>query len=96
MSLYAVPDISFVVISKVNTSYIIMSFEYLEYLCYSDWVHYMSKLTPLSAETCLYKIPTGLWINDPTKWLGIEWPDVSYYLIETPGVFTRESMSLAG
>jgi len=52
----------------------------------------MSKLTALSAETCPYKIPAGSWINDPTKWPGIEWSDVSYYLIETPGLFKRESM----
>ena len=68
-----------------------MSFEYLECLCSSDQVRYMSKLTALSTETCPYKIPAGSWINDLTKWPSIEWPDVSYYLIETPSVFTRES-----
>jgi len=74
---------------RSHYSYIIMSFEYLECLCSSDRVRYMSKLTAQSVETCPYNIPTGSWIIDPQKCPGIEWSDVSYYLIETPGVFTR-------
>ena len=53
------------------------------------FMFFRSKLTALSAETCPYKIRAGWWINDCTKRTGIEWTDVSYYLIETPGVFTR-------
>ncbi|KAK2180565.1 hypothetical protein NP493_437g00005 [Ridgeia piscesae] len=69
-----------------------MSYGYLDDLSHSDRARYTPKLTALSAGTCPYKIPAGSWIDDPTKWPGIEWPDVAYYLIETPGVFTRESM----
>jgi len=69
-----------------------MSYGYLDELSHSDRARYTSKLTALSAGTCPYKIPAGSWIDDPTKWPEVEWPDVAYYLIETPGVFTRESM----
>jgi len=33
-----------------------------------------------------------LWQNDPTTWPTLEYPEVYTYLIDTPGVFTRESM----
>ena len=69
-----------------------MSFCYLEGLCRTDQTRYRQKLSALVIDTCPYKLPAGSWVDDPTKWPGIEWPDVSYYLIDTPGVFTRESM----
>ena len=69
-----------------------MSYRYLDDLSHSDRTRYTSKLTALSAGTCPYKIPAGSWIDDPTKWPGIEWPDVAYYLIETHRVCLREKV----
>ena len=41
---------------------------------------------------CPYQIPADSWENDPTKWPALEYPDIYHYLVETPGIFTRESM----
>ena len=66
-----------------------MSFCYLEVLCRTDQTRYRKKLPALLIDTCAYKLPAGSWVDDPTKWPGIEWPDVSYYFVDTSGVFTR-------
>ena len=69
-----------------------MSFCYLEVLCRTDQTRYRKKLSTMLVDTRAYKLSGGSWGDDPTKWPGIEWPDVSYYLVHTPGVFTGESM----
>ena len=73
-----------------------MWYGYLEDLSHSDRVRFstacMWKLTALSAWTCPCKILAGSWVDDPMKWPEIEWPDVAYHVIETPGGFSRESM----
>ena len=32
------------------------------------------------------------WVNDPTKWPALQWPDIHECLIETPNVYTREKL----
>ena len=50
---------------------------------------YLEKLGVLGLEECFYEMAADLWQDDPTT---LEYPEVYTYLIDTPGVFTRESM----
>ena len=43
-------------------------------------------------QICPYQLPGDAWIDNHTKWPSLEWPEVYDYLINTPGVFTREAM----
>jgi hypothetical protein len=61
---------------------------YVEYLQQDDPVafsRYNTKLSVLGLDVCPYNMPADLWINDPTKWPDVQWPDVYHYLTETPG-----------
>ena len=51
---------------------------------------YYNKLQDVDLDCSPYQIPSDAWKNDSTKWPDIEFPDIYVYLIETPGVFTRE------
>ena len=53
---------------------------------------YMKKLEDIGMDCCPYLLPGDVWENDPTKWPPLEYPELYTYLIETPGVFTREAM----
>ena len=53
---------------------------------------YLEKLKLVNLDLCPYQIPADSWKNDPTKWPALEYPDIYHYLVETPGIFTRESM----
>ena len=53
---------------------------------------YYKKLKDVDLDCCPHQIPFDTWKNDPTKWPDLEFPEIHVYLIETPGVFTRESM----
>jgi len=53
---------------------------------------YLEKLGVLGLEECPYEMAADLWQDDPTTWPTLEYPEVYTYLIDTPGVFTRESM----
>ena len=53
---------------------------------------FQEKLDAVGLDVSPYDIPADLWIDDPSKWPDLEWPEVHDYLINTPGVFTREAM----
>ncbi len=53
---------------------------------------YTEKLQAINFETCPYLLPADVWDNKPTSWPTLEWSEVYDYLINTPGVYTRESM----
>ncbi len=53
---------------------------------------YLKKLKISGQDKCPYQIPADCWLNEPTQWPSLEWPEVYEYLINTPGVYTRESM----
>ena len=53
---------------------------------------YYKKLKDADLDCCPYQFPSDSWKNDPTKWPDLDFPDIYVYLIEAPGVFTRESM----
>lgn len=71
-----------------------MSFDYYNNLPAEAKVRYKRKLDliGLTLDDCPYKQPRGTWSNDPTQWPEMEYGDLYTYLIDTPGVFTRESM----
>ena len=50
------------------------------------------KLKLVNLDLCPYLIPADSWKNDLTKWPALEYSDIYHYLVETPGIFTRESM----
>ena len=54
---------------------------------------YKKKLQLLDLETCPYLLPADSWIDDPTQWPELEWPEVHEYLLNTPGIFTKEAMN---
>lgn len=43
-------------------------------------------------ERCPYQLPADVWVDDPTKWPELEWPEVCSYLINSPGIYTKEAM----
>ena len=57
---------------------------------------YAAKLATIEMECCPYQLPADAWVNDPTHWPPLEWPEVYIYLIDTPVVFMRESMKKLG
>ena len=54
--------------------------------------HYSEKLKLVNLDLYPYQIPADSSKNDPTKWPALEYPDIYHYLVETPDVFTKESM----
>ena len=39
---------------------------------------------------CPHKLPADVWMDDPTQWSPLSYPDLYLYLIKTPGVYTQE------
>ena len=63
-----------------------MSYEYSEKLNSVARERYLAKLQAAGLESCPYKEEAGRWINDPTKWPDVQYPDIYCYLVETPGI----------
>ncbi|KAM9343927.1 uncharacterized protein KZ484_016301 [Pholidichthys leucotaenia] len=61
-----------------------MACDYIEKLDESARLRYQEKLTASGLTGCPYKLPAGKWVNDPTRWPAVQWPDVYSYLIDTP------------
>lgn len=53
---------------------------------------YKEKLDGVGLDVSPYDIAADAWIDDPSRWPDLEWPEVHDYLINSPGVFTREAM----
>ena len=67
---------------------------YLETLTGSNYNDYMQKLR-LQDGTSLpdpYSIPANMWVDDRKQWPHLEWPAIYHYLIDTPSVYTKESL----
>jgi hypothetical protein len=39
-----------------------------------------------------FKLQSNEWVNDPSRWPAVEFGQIYTYLIESPGIFTRERM----
>ena len=64
-----------------------MSFTYFDDLDSIAKSRYLSKLSLIGLNECPYKLPAGVWKNDPSKWPMVEYGDIHNYLIDTPGLF---------
>ena len=68
--------------------------EYLKSLEPNDAQYYIKKLTLMTGE-CLpdpYTLAVEEWEENINKFPDITWRDVTEYLIETPSLYTKESM----
>ena len=65
-----------------------MAYEYFDQLDGVSRERYVTKLAAagLDLESCPYRLEGGVWINDPTKWPDVQFPDIYSYLVESPGI----------
>ena len=61
------------------------SYAYESTLSTENLARYNLKKTVAGLALCPYKTPSGSWINNPTSWVNLEWPEVYDYLVNTPG-----------
>ncbi len=57
---------------------------YITSLPIDDRKRYIEKIKELG-NVCPYSLPEEQWVNDPTQWPEVTYPDIFSYLIETPG-----------
>ena len=62
-----------------------MSYDYHYNLGNDAKVRYEQKLALVGLDQCPYKLPSDVWVEDPTKWPELEYPDLYNYLVNTPG-----------
>ena len=62
-----------------------MSADYFETLEVDVRERYKRKLTLVGLDLCPYQLPAELWKCEPTEWPPLEFPELHYYLTETPG-----------
>ena len=55
---------------------------------------YLKKLQVVGLSTCPYEPPPQAWVDDVTRWLKVELPDIILYLIDTLGEFTCEKLKV--
>ena len=55
-------------------------------------IRYLRKLELCGLNVCPYQLPADAWKNEPTQWPNLEWPEIYDYLVNTPGIYTREAM----
>ena len=65
---------------------------YYNSLSASDKIGYADKLTLVNGIRLNDPYALGEWINDEKKWPRLQWPDIHSYLIETPSLYSRESL----
>ena len=69
-----------------------MSYEYFDTLREKARSRYLKKIQTVKLHECPYRLPADTWMAHPSKWPELENPEVYDYLINTPGVFTKEAM----
>ena len=62
-----------------------MAYQYVLQLPGEAKRRYEEKLTVAKLNMCPYQFPEGLWLDDPTLWPAVEYPDIYEYLVNTPG-----------
>ena len=62
-----------------------MMFGYTKTLDNQAKARYDQKVSVIGLKDCPYDLPADSWVNNPTKWPEVQWPDVYSYLVETPG-----------
>ena len=70
-----------------------MSSSYFESLDYGSQKRYVEKLKMREIEIPdPYSIADDLWVDNPAKWPNVEFGDIYIYLIDTKGMFTKQSL----
>ena len=69
-----------------------MSYEYFNTLNDESRTRYLQKLETVKLKEYPYRLPADTWKDNPTLWPELEYPEVYDYLINTPGVYTKEAM----
>jgi len=64
-----------------------MAYNYFDQLDSSAKGRYRGKLLLINCDDCPYKLPGGVWENNPCSWPDLQYGDVYSYLIESPGKF---------
>ncbi len=67
---------------------------YYNSLSPSDKISYAAKLALVNGIRLNdpYALDAGEWINDEKKWPRLQWPDIHSYPIETPSLYSQESL----
>jgi hypothetical protein len=63
-----------------------MSLDYIDNLEGLSRGRYDEKLRAAGLPHCPYRLPADKWVNDPSKWPDVTFPDVYFYLVFTPGM----------
>eukprot|EP00795_Rhopilema_esculentum_P017045 gene17045-8556_t len=66
-----------------------MAYEYITGLNAEARNQYLQKLEAINLRECQYRLPADAWLNNPTQWPNIEYPNIYDYLINTPGLEIR-------
>ena len=69
-----------------------MSYEYFNTLNDDSRTRYLQKLETVKLKECPYRLPADVWKDNPALWPELEYPEVYDYLINTPGIYTKETM----
>ena len=64
-----------------------MSYNYSDLLSPKAKSRYKQKLAAAGLADCPYRLPAGVWEDDPTSWPDLHYADLFNYLIHTPGGF---------
>ena len=69
-----------------------MSYKYFNTLNNESRTRYLKKLETVKPKECPYRLPADVWKDNPALWPELEYPEVYDYLINTPGIYTKETM----
>ena len=69
-----------------------MAYEYTRSLTPESLAPYSKKLDLCGLQCCPYQLSPQEWLDDPSSWPDVTHGDIWEYLVNTPGVYTREAM----
>lgn len=45
---------------------------------------YIEKINSIHLQSCPFSLPASSWCNNPTQWPEVSYPDIYFYLMESP------------
>ena len=66
-----------------------MNADYFSSLKVESKPRYRQKLDLVGLEDCPYRSSADIWCDNPVQWPEIEYPNIYYYLVNTPGKSER-------
>ena len=64
-----------------------MSYNYIDSLSIEDRKRYDAKLAAIGLRECPFRLPADAWVDEPTQWPDVQFPDLVMYLISSAGKF---------